>query len=143
MIGLLIAMVSGALMSIQGVFNTRVTDTSSIWAANCFGQVTAFIVCIAVWGATDRSPLTAVFQVQPRYMLLGGAMGALITYTVIRSMEMLGPARAVMLIVTAQLLVAYAIELFGLFGTQKAEWEWRKAIGMAVTIAGIIIFKWK
>ena len=143
MIGLFIAMISGALMSIQGVFNTQVTKASSIWAANCFVQFSAFLVCLAAWGISDRSSLLAVWQVQPKYMLLGGAIGAFITYTVIKSMEMLGPARAVMLIVVAQLLVAYLIELFGLFGTQKASFEWRKAIGMLVAIVGIIIFKWK
>lgn len=143
MIGLFIAMISGALMSVQGVFNTQVTKASSIWATNCFVQFSAFLVCLIIWGFSDRTSLTSVFQVQPRYMLLGGAIGAFITYTVVKSMEMLGPARAVMLIVTAQLLVAYLIELFGLFGVEKADWEWRKAIGMAVTAAGIIIFKWK
>lgn len=76
-------------------------------------------------------------------MLLGGAIGAFITYTVIKSMELLGPAKAVMLIVVAQLIVAYVIELFGAFGADKQPWEWRKAIGMAVAIAGIIIFKWE
>lgn len=35
---------------------------------------------------------------------------------------MLGPARAVMLIVVAQLLVAYLIELFGMFGVEKTGW---------------------
>ena len=84
-----------------------------------------------------------VFQVQPKYMLLGGAIGAFITYTVIKSMDMLGPARAVMLIVVAQLAVAYGIELLGWFGVEKQPWEWRKALGMAVAVAGIIIFKWK
>ena len=74
---------------------------------------------------------------------VGGAIGAFITYTVIKSMDSLGPARAVMLIVVAQLLVAYLIELFGLFGAEKQPWEWRKAIGMAVAVAGIVIFKWK
>ena len=58
-------------------------------------------------------------------------------------MDALGPARAVMLIVTAQLAVAYVIELFGLFGVEKQPWEWRKAIGMGIAIAGIIIFKWE
>ncbi len=48
-----------------------------------------------------------------------------------------------MLIVVAQLFVAYVIELFGMFGVEKANWEWRKAIGMAVAAAGIVIFKWK
>lgn len=143
MIGFLIALLSGALMSIQGVFNTEVTKASSIWVANTFVQFTALLVCIGAWLLTDRSSLTSVWQVNPKYMLLGGAIGAFITYTVIKSMDSLGPARAVMLIVVAQLLVAYVIELFGWFGVEKQPWEWRKAIGMAVAVAGIIIFKWK
>ena len=141
--GLIIAIVSGALMSVQGVFNTQVTKASSIWSASAFVQFTALLVCLGAWLCTDRSSLLNVWQVQPKYMLLGGAIGAFITYTVIKSMDALGPARAVMLIVTAQLLVAYLIELFGLFGAEKQPWEWRKAIGMAVAVAGIIIFKWK
>ena len=123
MAGLLIALISGALMSVQGVFNTQVTKASSIWAANCFVQFSALLVCLAAWAITDRSSLASVFAVQPKYMLLGGAIGAFITYTVIKSMDMLGPARAVMLIVVAQLFVAYVIELFGMFGVEKANWE--------------------
>ena len=84
-----------------------------------------------------------VFQVQPKYMLLGGAIGAFITYTVIRSMEMLGPAKAVMLIVIAQLAVAYVIELFGWFEVEKQPFEWRKGLGLAVAVIGFIVFKWK
>lgn len=30
--GILVALISGALMSLQGVFNTEVTKQSSIWA---------------------------------------------------------------------------------------------------------------
>ena len=143
MIGFFIALISGALMSVQGVFNTQVTKTSGIWVANAFVQFTALLVCLGAWLITDRSSFGALFKVEPKYMLLGGAIGAFITYTVIKSMEMLGPAKAVMLIVIAQLIVAYVIELFGLFGTQKQPLEWRKVIGMAVAIAGFVIFKWK
>lgn len=143
MIGFFIALLSGALMSVQGVFNTQVTKASSIWAASSFVQLSALVVCLGAWLFTDRSALLKVFSVEPKYMLLGGAIGAFITYTVIKSMEQLGPAKAVMLIVVAQLLVAYVIELFGAFGVEKQPWEWRKAIGMAVAIAGIIVFKWK
>lgn len=143
MVGIFIALISGALMSIQGVFNTQVTKSSSIWAASAFVQLTALLVCLGAWICTDRSSLMRVFQVQPKYMLLGGAIGAFITYTVIKSMELLGPAKAVMLIVVAQLIVAYAIELLGMFGSEKQPWEWKKAIGMVLAIAGIVIFKWK
>ena len=141
MIGFFIAMLSGALMSVQGVFNTKVTESTSMWVANTFVQFTAFLVCLAAWLVTDRSSLRAVFEVEPKYFLLGGVMGAFITLTVIKSMDTLGPAKAVMLIVIAQLIVAYLIELFGLFGVEKQPFEWQKAIGMAITIGGIILFK--
>ncbi|MBS7339177.1 MAG: DMT family transporter [Suilimivivens sp.] len=143
MIGFFIALISGALMSIQGVFNTQVTKDSSIWVANVFVQLTALLVCLGAWLCADRSSFGALFKVEPKYMLLGGAIGAFITYTVIKSMEMLGPARAVMLIVIAQLIVAYVIELLGWFGVEKQPLEWRKLIGMVIAIAGIVIFKWK
>lgn len=130
-------------MSIQGVFNTQVTKASGIWAASAFVQFSALVVCLGAWLMTERTPLLQVFRVEPKYMLLGGAIGAFITYTVIKSMDVLGPAKAVMLIVVAQLLVAYVIELLGWFGVEKQPWEWRKVIGMAVAICGIIIFKWK
>lgn len=143
MIGFLIALISGALMSIQGVFNTQVTKNSGIWSASAFVQFTALLVCLGAWLCAERDSLLRVFQVQPKYMLLGGVIGAFITYTVIRSMDMLGPAKAVMLIVVAQLAVAYLIELFGWFGADRQPWEWRKAIGMAIAIVGIIVFKWE
>lgn len=143
MIGFFIALLSGALMSIQGVFNTEVTKNSSIWVANVFVQFTATLVCLAIWLFADRTSLLAPLKVEPKYMLLGGAIGTFITYTVIKSMDMLGPARAVMLIVVAQLIVAYLIEVFGLFQVDKQPWEWRKAIGMGLAIVGIVIFKWK
>lgn len=143
MIGFFIALISGALMSIQGVFNTQVTKTSGIWVANAFVQFSALLVCLAAWLITDRSSFGTLMKVEPKYMLLGGAIGAVITYTVIKSMEMLGPAKAVMLIVIAQLIVAYVIELLGVFGTDKQPLEWRKVFGMGIAIAGIVIFKWK
>ena len=102
--GFLSALISGALMSIQGVFNTNV---------------------------------------EAKYNLLGGVIGAFITITVIRSMGSLGPARAVMLIVISQLAVAYLIELLGIFGVERADFQWRKLLGMLICIAGVVIFKWK
>jgi len=143
MLGIIIALISGALMSIQGVFNTQVTKTSGIWVANTFVQFTALLVCLIAWGITDRSSFGAIMKVEPKYMLLGGAIGAFITFTVIKGMDMLGPAKAVMLIVVAQLLVAYIIELFGWFGVEKQPFEWRKVIGTLIAVAGIVIFKWK
>lgn len=143
MIGIILALISGALMSIQGVFNTEVTKNTSIWVSTGWVQISAFIVCIVAWFFTGRESIEGMMQTQPKYMLLGGAIGAFITYTVIKSMGSLGPAKAVMIIVISQLLVAYIIEVFGIFGVDKVGFDWKKLFGMVLAIAGVVIFKWE
>ena len=143
MIGFLIALLSGALMSVQGVFNTQVTKTTGMWVSNGWVQLTAFAVCVAAWFITGRDSIATLAKVEPKYVLLGGVIGAGITWTVIKSIEMLGPAKSALLIVVAQLLVSYLIELFGMFGMDKEPFEWRKLIGMVVAAVGIAIFQWK
>ena len=141
--GILVALISGALMSIQGVFNTEVTKQTSLWVSTGWVQLSAFAVCVLAWIFTGRDSSAALWQVENKYTLLGGVIGAFITITVIQSMGSLGPARAAMLIVISQLAVAYVIELFGLFGVEKVDFEWRRLLGMAIAIVGIVIFKWE
>ena len=40
-------------------------------------------------------------------------------------------------------IVAYLIELLGLFGVDKEPLEWRKVIGMGIALIGVAIFQWK
>lgn len=140
--GILVALISGALMSIQGVFNTEVTKQSSIWAAAGWVQLSAFVTCVLLYFYTGRGEIMGMFSVDRKYMLLGGVMGAFITWTVIKSMDGLGPAKATLLIVVTQIIVAYGIELFGLFGVERAGFEWKKLIGALIAIAGIVIFRY-
>jgi len=141
--GFLIAILSGALMSAQGVFNTGVTKQTSIWITASFVQFTALIVCLGAWVITGRQGnFLSLLKINNKYMLLGGVMGAFITYAVIKSVDTLGPAMANMFIISAQLIVAYLIEVFGICGCEKVPFEWRKLVGLLFVITGIIIFRW-
>lgn len=142
--GFIIAIISGALMSIQGVFNTGVMKQTSIWLSAGFVQLTAFIVCLVAYFVSGKeASISSIWQVNPKYLLLGGALGAFITFTVIKSVGDLGPAKANLLIVIAQILIAYMIELFGLFGCDQVDFEWRKLIGIGIATVGFFIFNWK
>ncbi|MDD6327528.1 MAG: DMT family transporter [Lachnospiraceae bacterium] len=143
--GWIIALISGALMSVQGVFNTGVTKQTSTWLASAWVAISSFALAIILWAVFERkdTSIMSLAHIDHKYMLLGGVMGAFITWTVIKSMAALGPAKAVLLIVIAQLLVAYFIELFGWFGTKKVEFEWMKLFGILLSIAGFILFKWE
>ena len=64
MAGFFIALISGALMSIQGVFNTQVTKTTGVWVSNGWVQITAFAVCLAAWLFTGRDSVSAIAKVE-------------------------------------------------------------------------------
>lgn len=143
--GFLIAMLSGALMAIQGVFNTGVTKETGPWLTNSFVQLTGFLVCVGfyLFMETGKVPVSELFKVDHKYMLCGGIIGAFITFTVIQSMSSLGPAQATLAIVITQVLVGYLVELFGLFGVEKADFSWTKLIGILIAAGGLILFKWE
>ena len=144
MAGILTALLSGALMSIQGVFNTEVTKQTSTWLAAGWVQISAFAVCLAAWCITGREPDRGFVPRKPWYLRgSAGQLALFITITVIWSMAGLGPAKAAMLIVISQLAAAWLIELFGLFGMEKTDFTVRKLLGMAVAVVGIVVFQWE
>ncbi len=118
--GFIVALISGALMSIQGVFNTEVTKQTSLWVSTGWVQLSAFVVCVLAWLFTGRESLLH----SGRWIIIYTAWWcdrSIITITVIQSMGALGPAKAAMLIVISQLAVAYVIELLGVvWGRQRA-----------------------
>ena len=75
MTGFLIALLSGALMSVQGVFNTQVTKTTGMWVSNGWVQFSAFLLCAAAWLIAGRDSIGNLWKVEPKYVLLGGVFG--------------------------------------------------------------------
>ena len=76
--GIILALIAGALMSIQGVFNTEVTKQTSLWVSTGFVQLTAFFVCVIAWLCTGRENVALLTEVRPWYLLTGGILGAFI-----------------------------------------------------------------
>lgn len=142
MIGFLFSIIAGAAMSVQGVMNTRLQDRVGLWEANAFVQGTAFVLSlIVIWffGKGDWKALLSA----PKWNLLGGALGLVITVTVMLSIKGLDPTVAISTILIAQLLVAAAIESFGWMGQEKAAFAIKQWLGLALMLGGVVLFKWK
>ena len=139
--GWLISAVSGILMSMQGIFNTKVNEQTSVWVSAVWAQVTALVVCLACWGAVDRGNFRALKEVTPRYVLLGGVLGAGITVTVILGMQFVGPAQATVCIVVAQMLFSWLAERFGWFGVEKVPFSWLQLLGVVLAGAGLVLVR--
>lgn len=142
MIAIITAIISGIAMSVQGVFNTRLGEKIGVWETNVIVQGTALILTLIISFFIGKGSYSQIREANKLY-LLGGALGVVITYTVMKSISGLGPTCGIGIILIAQLLAAAIIEAFGLFGEDKLNFTLKEFIGITIMVIGIVIFKWK
>lgn len=141
MFGIICAIISGIAMSVQGVFNTRLGEKIGVWETTLLVQIIALIVSlIAFFFLGDGS--YSNLKTANKIYLLGGILGVVITFTVIKSVSSMGPALGIGIILISQLLSAALIDILGLFETVKIKFSLNHLLGIAIMIIGVVIFKW-
>jgi len=141
MFGIICAIISGIAMSIQGVFNTRLGEKIGVWETTLLVQAIALMVSIVIFFFL-RDGSYAYLRNSNKMYLLGGVLGVVITFTVIKSVSSMGPALGIGIILISQLLSAALIDVFGLFGSERIKFSLNHFLGIAIMIIGIVIFKW-
>ena len=142
LIGFLFSIVAGISMSIQGVFNTRLSEKIGTWQTNVFVQGTALILALFILMIFKGGDFSNIKQVNKLY-LTGGAFAVIITFTVVEGMKIQGITTAVATILVAQIVAAALIDCCGMFGTNCVKFDITKVVGFITMIVGIIIFKYK
>ena len=140
MLGFIWCAIAGAAMSVQGVMNTRLGEGIGNMEANAFVQGTAFALAMIVLLFWRQGSFSALGSVSKLYWL-GGALGLVITLTVMLGIKSLGTTVAISIILISQLLVAALIDAFGLMGSEKIAFGWNKFAGLAVMYGGMLLFK--
>ena len=143
MLGIIAAIVAGAAMSFQGVMNTRLSDTIGMYESNVFVQGTAFVLGVVAMLLLGKGDILQIAAVENKLYLLGGVLGLVITITVMMAIGNLSPTYAISTILISQLLVAAIIDAFGWLGSEKVPFTWNKYAGVALMIAGVVLFKWR
>ncbi len=142
MLGVLFSILAGAAMSFQGVMNTRLGERIGTMEANAFVQCGAAVLslaALAVWHPGDFSALGET----PKLYWLGGALGLVITITVMLGIRDLSPTVSISVILIAQLLTAAVIDALGWLGSEKLALTWPKFVGLGLMLGGVVVFKMK
>lgn len=142
MLGIISSIVAGMCMSFQGVFNTRLSDKIGTWGTNVLVQGIGLVITVAALLITGDGNFKNL-KTSNKLYLLGGVLGAIIIYTVMRGIRSLGPTCSIAIILVAQLTSAALIDAFGLFDTPQIRFGITKLIGVIVMIIGILIFRYK
>ena len=142
MFGFIIAIISGIAMSVQGVFNTKLSDKIGTWETNTIVQGSALVLTLIILFFFGNGNFREIKSANKLYLLVG-ALGVVITFTVILSIKSLGTTVGIGTILIAQLLAAALIDAFGLFGSEKVPFSFHEILGIVIMIAGIVLFKLK
>lgn len=142
MFGFICAIISGIAMSLQGVFNTKLSEKIGSWETNTIVQGSGLLITLIILFFFRKGDFKAIRDVNKLY-LLGGALGVIIIFTVMKSISSLGTTIGIGTILVAQISAAAIIDAFGLFGNDKIAFGTNKILGIILMIVGIVLFKWK
>lgn len=136
--GILYAAIGGSLITLQGVFNAKLGLDIGIWSTSTITHFIGFIVALLI-ALSTKEPLSNVKKAKSFY-LVGGTFGSIIVFSEIFSIQLLGVTLTAVVLMIAQLLSAFFVELIGVFEVKKIKLETRHIIGISFICLGFIVF---
>lgn len=140
--GILFSIAAGIFISLQGVFNTRLSEKIGFWETNTFVHGTGLVFTFIIMMAVGTGSFAKIGEANKIYMV-GGMLGVLILFSVMNAISALGATYSVAILLVTQLIAATVIDSFGLFGSPVIKFDITKFFGIAIMIAGIVVFKLK
>ncbi len=135
-LALLVALLSGVAMAVQGAINSSLGKLIGLLQATLIVHLTATLAIIGLLFFPLSEGNWAKLSHAPWYLWLGGLIGVFITYGVVASIPKVGAALATTAIIVGQVTTALLIDNFGLLGLDKIPFTWWKAAGLVLLAVG-------
>lgn len=137
MLPLVLALISGVLMAVQGTMNASLSKAIGLLEATFIVQLTGTaLVTILLFLFKMGKGNWYAWQEVPWYSWLGGIIGVAIIYLVAASIPNVGVANATTAIIVGQVLTAIIIDHFGGFGLDRMAFSPQQGIGLVLLAVG-------
>ncbi|MFS0838968.1 DMT family transporter [Paenibacillus sp. 1P03SA] len=139
-LGILLAVLAGSLVSLQTVFNSKVNERTGSWATTTLVLGMGFLASLTISLLVEGKQTFALQNMQLWYWI-SGMIGVGVVICLVQGMKLLGPTYAISIVLTAQLSFALLWDSLGWLGLEKVPFTLNKLIGVLVIVAGIVLFK--
>ncbi len=138
--GALFSLLGGLCITMQGIFNARMSDAIGGWHTTSMVHIIAFIIAISIyWNVRDGKGKS--FKKVPFLYLTGGTFGVIVVFSELTAIHKIGPASAIAILLVSQILTAFIIESKGWFGEKKIPITLRQGIGLSMMLVGVVLFQ--
>ena len=139
---IIIALLSGAFLPLQGGLNSRLGKTieSPVHASLIsfvVGAITIALYCLI----TRQHVLWTGLKTAPASLWFGGILGAFYVTAIILAFSRIGPALTFGLVVTGQMIMSVLLEHFNVLVAQPQPLNMWKISGIVLIITGVFIIR--
>lgn len=136
-IGLLAGVAVPVLASINASFGQAI---GSAWWASMALCVVAFVTIATVSVATGSSlPGPSAFAGASWWHFAAGCFFTVYIVSITFVAPRIGLGNAIVLVIVAQIVTAVVIDHFGLLGATVTPLDWKRALGVAFLVAGVLL----
>ncbi|ABR49250.1 protein of unknown function DUF606 [Alkaliphilus metalliredigens QYMF] len=138
--GVIFSLLAGLMITLQSIFNARLGEKLSFWHTNAFVHGSGLIVAFIILLFNEKLNFTPIKAVNPHY-LLGGAMGVVIIFSVMKGITDLGASYAVTILIVTQIIATAVINYFGVFGEPIIVFTGIKVFGLLLIVSGLLVYQ--
>jgi bacterial/archaeal transporter family-2 protein len=139
-LGILLSILAGSLVSLQSIFNSKVNERTGSWITTTLvlglGFAASFII-----GFIFEGKQLFILENMKLWYWFSGLIGIGVVTCVVQGIKLLGPTYAISITLTSQLGFALLWDTFGWMGIEKVPFTFQQLMGVIVIVAGILVFK--
>jgi bacterial/archaeal transporter family-2 protein len=139
-IGLLLAVIAGVFISMQNIFNSKVSEHAGAWETTILvlglGSLASFVIGLLFEGKD-----LFVLQNMSLWYWFSGLIGIGIITCLVLCIRILGPTFAIAIVLTSELGFALLFDTFGWLGLEKVPFTLNQLLGVLIIMLGIYVFK--
>ena len=139
-LGLLLALFAGSLVSLQNIFNSKVNEHTGSWSTTTLVLGMGFIASLVMGLITQGTGMFSLQHMQPWYWF-SGVIGVGVVICLVQATKLLGATYAISIVLTAQLGFALLWDSLGWLGLAKVPFTLNQLLGVLVIVGGILVFK--
>ncbi|MBA9085631.1 transporter family-2 protein [Fontibacillus solani] len=139
-LGIMLALIAGSLVSLQNIFNSKVNEYTGSWSTTTLVLGMGFVASFVIGLMVEGTQLFALQNLQVWHML-SGLTGVGVVICLVQGMKRLNPTYSIAIVLTSQLVTALMWDSFGWLGVDKIPFTLNKLLGVVVIVGGILVFK--
>jgi len=139
-VGLILALVAGALVGLQNIFNSKVNEHTGSWASTTLVLGMGFLASLTMGLIVEGGNVFNLHNMQLWYWF-SGLIGVGVVICILNGIKLLGPTYAISIVLTSQLSFALLWDSLGWFGLEQVPFTFRQLLGVLVIAGGIIVYK--